>query len=90
MYEIAKIDLDKIERLKAELPSNIPQEIAKIPTEKEERDILRLIKGNAIWLILTYGAGILSHVSPILGKGLKAVIKWRFKNWEQKDLPFDL
>ena len=89
MYEIAKVELDEIKRLTAKLPSNIPQSVAKIPTAKAEKTLLQLIKGNSVWLILTYGASLVSLVHPLAGKGLKAFFKWRF-NWEQRDLPFDL
>ena len=89
MYDIAPIDLDKVERLTVKLPSNIPKQLAKIPTVEQEKKLLSYIKGNAIWLILTYGAGILSFVSPVAAKALRGFIKWRF-NWTQKDLPFEI
>ena len=89
MYEIAEVDLDRIKRLTAKLPSNIPQSVAKIPTESAEKSILQLIKGNSVWLILTYGASLVGMVHPLAGKALKALFRLRF-NWEQKDLPFEI
>jgi len=42
-YEIAKYDLDKIVRMSANIPSNIPKEVALIPTVKEEKDIIKML-----------------------------------------------
>ena len=88
-YEMAKVNLEGVKRKVAKFPSIIPLEVEKIPTAEVEIELLSKIKGHAIWLILTYGAGLVSLVSPIAGKALKALFKWRF-NWTQKDLPFEL
>ena len=58
-YEIAKFDLEKIVRKSANIPSHIPKEVALLPTIEEERDIIKTLKFNGIWLILTYGATVL-------------------------------
>ena len=88
-YTMAEIDIEGVERLLAKLPSTIPGKLKKIPTVEQKDELLSKIKGNAVWLILTYGAGLVSLVSPIAGKALKALFKWRF-HWESKDLPFKL
>jgi hypothetical protein len=88
-YEIAKFDLENIKRQVAKFPSRTPTDVEKIPAPNVERDLLRRIRGHAIWLILTYGADLIGYVSPFAAKVWKKFIKWRF-NWTSKDLPFDL
>jgi len=87
-YEIAKLDLEKVKRKIAKFPNHIT-EVEQIPPPEFQTNILKTIRGHAVWLILTYGADLLSYASPFAGKVWKKFIKWRF-NWEAKDLPFDL
>ena len=85
-YKIAPIDLNRYKRLVANLPSHIKEE-QRIPTYKEKDRIINLIKYNAIWLILTYGADLISYVSPLFGKAFKALVSWKFEGgWEQKEI----
>ena len=86
-YEIAKVDLEGVKRKIAKFPSRTPTEVEKVPEPDWQNSTLKLIKGHAVWLILTYGADLLSYVSPLASKAWKAFIKWRF-NWESKELPF--
>ena len=86
-HRIVEIDLEGVKRKIAKFPSNIPLKLEKIPTPEEESELFSLIKGNAIWLILTYGASLVSLISPAIAKILKALIRWKF-NWESKDIPF--
>jgi hypothetical protein len=85
--EIVKVNLDQVKRKIAKLPSRIPTDVEKVPPPDWDRKLVDVIKGHAVWLILTYGAELLSYVSPFAGKAWKKFIKWRF-NWESKDLPF--
>jgi len=85
-YEIAKFDLEKIVRKSANIPSHIPKEIKYLPTVEEERDIIKTLKFNGIWLVLTYGATVLDWVWKPGGWALRQIIKWKFPTWEQKDL----
>ena len=87
-YKIARMDLAKVKRKIAKFPGRI-KEAQHIPPPEFEKDILKTIRGQTIWLILTYGADILSYVSPFAGKAWKHFIKWKF-NWKSKDLPFGL
>ena len=86
-YEIAKVDLENVKRKIAKFPSRTPTEVEGVPPLEFENNIVKTVKGHAVWLILTYGADLLSYVSPIAGKAWKHFIKWRF-HWESKDLPF--
>jgi len=85
-YEIAKINLDNIVRKSANIPSHIPKEVALLPTPEEERDILKMIKFNGIWLILTYGAAVMDWIWKPGGWVLGQLIKLKFPTWEQKNL----
>ena len=85
-FELAKIDLEKVKRLTANLPSTIPTEVQRVPTAKEERDILKYLAFNGLVLILDYGGDLISLVSPFAAKAWKAFIKWKF-NWTPKELP---
>ncbi len=87
-YEIARFDLENVKRQIAKFPSHITEE-EQIPPPNFQVDILKTIRGHAVWLILTYGADLLSYVSPFAGKAWKHFIKWRF-NWQSKDVPIDL
>jgi hypothetical protein len=59
----------------------------KIPTAEEELNIVKFLAFNGIWLILTFGADLLSKISPFIGLGFEALIKLRYKGkWEQKRL----
>ena len=86
-YEIAKVDLESVKRKIAKFPSRTPTEVEKVPEPDWERSFVDVVKGQAVWLVLTYGADLLSYVSPVAGKAWKHFIKWRF-NWTSKDLPF--
>ena len=58
-----------------------------IPTPKEEKDIKKFLLYNGLWLVLTYGADLLSLVTPWLGKGFGYLVKYKFKgNWKQKEV----
>ena len=84
--EIAKIDLEKIVRKSANIPSHIPKEVALLPTIEEEKDIIKMLKFNGIWLLLTYGATILDWIWKPGGWALRQLIKLRYPTWEQKEL----
>ena len=84
--EIAKINLDKIVRKSANIPSHIPKEIKLPPTVEEKRDIIKTLKFNGIWLLLTYGAGVLDWIWKPGGWALRQLIKLRYPTWEQKEL----
>ena len=86
-YEIVRIDLEKVKRKIAKFPSRTPTKVESIPVPQSQENILRMVKGHAVWLVLTYGADLLSYVSPFASKAWKRFVKWRF-NWESKDLPF--
>jgi len=88
-YVLAKLDLEKVKRKIAKFPSRIPTEVEKVPPPDWQDSMLKKLKGHAVWLVLTYGADLLSYVSPFAGKAWKQFIKWRF-NWESKDIPFEL
>ncbi|KKL52205.1 hypothetical protein LCGC14_2287770 [marine sediment metagenome] len=58
-----------------------------IPTVEQQVDIAKFVTYNGLWLVLTYGADLLSLVSPWLGKGFKWIVKRRFKGkWDQKEI----
>ncbi len=58
-----------------------------IPTPEEEKDIKKFLLYNGLWLVLTYGADLLSLVTPWLGKGFGYLVKYKFKgNWKQKEV----
>ena len=87
-YKIARIDLAKVKRKIVKFPNSL-KEAQHIPPPEFEKSILTTIRGHTVWLILTYGADLLSYVSPFAGKAWKRFIKWRF-NWESKDIPINL
>ena len=81
-----KTDPKAINRIFAKLPSHIHKE-QKIPTVEQQKDIKKFLLYNGLWLVLTYGADLLSLVTPWLGKGFKHLVKWKFKgNWKQKEV----
>ena len=88
-FEMAKIDLEAVKRKTANLPSNIPTELQRIPTEEQKRDIIKYLAFNGLVLILDFGGDLISLVSPKAGKAWNAFIKWRF-DWKPKsvDLSF--
>ncbi len=58
-----------------------------IPTVEQEKDIKKFLLYNGLWLVLTYGADLLSLVTPWLGKGFGCLVKYKFKgNWKQKEV----
>jgi len=85
-YKIAELDLDKIVRKSANIPSHIPKEVALLPTIKEERDIIKMLKFNGIWLVLTYAASIVDWVWKPGGWAIRNLIKLRYPKWKQKEL----
>lgn len=81
-----KVDPEKIERLVAKFPDRIHEEQL-IPTEKQKVDIQKFLLYNGLWIVLTYGADLISMVLPWLGKGVGQLIKWKFNGqWEQKKI----
>ena len=62
-------------------------EAQKITTVEQQKGIEKILLYNGIWLVLTYGADLLSMAVPWLGKGFGALVKWKFKgNWKQKQV----
>lgn len=58
-----------------------------IPTVAQEKDIKKFLLYNGLWLVLTYGADLLSLVTPWLGKGFRYLVKFKFRGkWEQKQI----
>lgn len=58
-----------------------------IPSAERKKDIKKFLLYNGLWLVLTYGADLLSLVTPWLGKGFGYLVKFKFKgNWEQKQI----
>jgi hypothetical protein len=85
-YEIADLDLNKFDRMKVKHPNRI-KEVQRIPTHDEGIKLGELIAYNGLWLILTYGADLLSMINPWLGKGFSGLVSLRFKgNWKQKQV----
>lgn len=79
-------DPNDFARMVAKLPSHIKEEQL-IPTPKEQKDIGKFLLYNGLWVSLTYGASLIELFLPWLGKGIRQLIKWRFKDgWQQKDI----
>ena len=58
-----------------------------VPSVEQQVDIAKLVAYNGLWLILTYGADLLSLWVPFIGKGFRQLVKWRFKGkWDQKEV----
>jgi len=78
-------------RYKKNRPPSPFVEAQKVPTKKQEASIAKLLYYNSLWLSLTYGADLVGMYLPWLGKGIRQLIKLRFKGkWEQKELGIDL
>lgn len=88
--ELLGIHKGAFEKVKEQVIKNafiIPlAEAQRIPTAKEERDIVKYLAYNGLVLILDYGGDLISLVSPFAAKAWKAFIKWKF-NWTPKELP---
>lgn len=58
-----------------------------IPSVEKQTDIKKFLLYNGLWLVLTYGADLLSLVTPWLGKGFGYLVKFKFKGkWDQKQI----
>ena len=83
-------DPNKFAQMSAKLPSHIHKEQL-VPTVEQQKDIGKFLYYNGLWISLTYGADLIGMYLPWLGKGIKQLIKWRFKGkWEQKEIGIDL
>jgi len=81
-----KVDPEKMHRIFAKMPSRIKAE-QKIPTTEQQKAIGKILLYNGLWVSLTYGASLLELFLPWLGKGVRQLIKWRFKgNWKQREI----
>ena len=82
-------DPNKFTRLSVKLPERHKEQL--IPTVEQQKDIAKFLMYNGLWVALTYSADLIGMVLPWLGKGIRQLIKWRFKGkWEQKEIGIDL
>ena len=83
-------DPNKFARMSAKLPSHYHKEQL-VPTVWQQKNIAKFLMYNGLWIMLTYSADLIGMYLPWLGKGIKQLIKWRFKGlWEQKEIGIDL
>ena len=81
-----RVDPKAVKRLESNIPSRIKEEQF-IPTDKEKSNIEKYLLYHGLWLVLTYGADLLSMVVPWLGKAFGQLVRWKFKGkWEQKQI----